>query len=310
VLFYTGRMTPLLRRPTGSCGLRKSLYAATLAGCLLLIPAPAAVAHDELTESEPAPNSSWEEPPQLLSLSFSGDVVSLGAQVQVNGPLGSATEGDLVVEGRHLHQELSAAAGAGDYEVIWRATSTDGHPLSGSFGYTVLATDADSSATQTDRAHDPDDTDGEDVPDSATDLESTHAVDPKPTDTEDDEPTDTSDAESTHTEDAESTQTGDSESTQPEDSESTQPEGSESTPTGDSEEASTQDSEDTVTQDSGASSTSTVPTGQADKAARTDAVVIASEPRSAGGMAPWMWALIAVALVAVAGVGTAAVRRR
>lgn len=258
-----------------------------LAGVLLLLGIPPAFAHDELTESEPEPNSSLEEPPPQLTLSFSGDLATLGAQVQVNGPLGSATEGDPVTEGGQVHQDLSAAGGPGDYEVIWRATSRDGHPISGSFGYTVLGTDEDSDATQTERSHDPDDAESEDSPASETkDPESTH--------TEDSEPTSTEGSEPTESEDSEPTGTGDSADT------STQ----------DSEDTSSQDADDTATQDSEDAATSTAPAAEADQAARSDAVVIASEPNSAGGMAPWMWALIGVALVALAGVGTVAMRRR
>lgn len=274
-----------------------------LAGVLLLLGIPPAFAHDELTESEPEPNSSLEEPPPQLTLSFSGDLATLGAQVQVNGPLGSATEGDPVTEGGQVHQDLSAAGGPGDYEVIWRATSRDGHPISGSFGYTVLGTDEDSDATQTERSHDPDDAESEDSPASETkDPESTH--------TEDSEPTSTEGSEPTESEDSEPTGTGDSADTSTQDSEPTETGDSEDTSTQDSEDTSSQDADDTATQDSEDAATSTAPAAEADQAARTDAVVIASEPNSAGGMAPWMWALIGVALVALAGVGTVAMRRR
>lgn len=303
-LFYTGRMTPLPRRSVGSCGPRRSAYAAMLAGVLLLVGVPAAVAHDELTESEPAPNASLEKPPEQLRLSFSGDLATLGAQLQVNGPLGSATEGDPVIEGSQVRQKLNAAGGSGDYEAVWRATSQDGHPISGSFGYTVLpAADEDSDPTQTESTPGPGTGESEDP-------ESTHTDDPESTRTEDSDPTQTDDPESTHTEhsDPGSGDSNHSESTHTQDLEPTQTGDSEDASTQDSADASPQDADDTATQDSEAASTTQ--TEEADKAARTDAVVIASEPNSAGGVATWMWALIAVALVALAGVGTVAVRRR
>lgn len=113
---------------------------ALVAVCLVLLgPAPGALAHDELTDTDPAAGETLEQNPQELVLSFSGEVTALGARVEVSGPLGSVVDGEPQIEGSRLRQPLSTDAPPGDYEVAWRVTSQDGHPISGTFDYTVLA---------------------------------------------------------------------------------------------------------------------------------------------------------------------------
>lgn len=122
---------------------------AALVALLLLAPAGAASAHDQLTGSEPADGATVDEPPEEVVLTFSGEIAELGAQVVVADPDGATvSDGDPEVVGTEVTQALVADLPAGDYDVTWRVTSEDGHPISGTFGFTV-AEGADSSAEET-----------------------------------------------------------------------------------------------------------------------------------------------------------------
>lgn len=109
---------------------------AALVAALLLVPLGSASAHDQLTGSEPADGETVEQAPEELVLTFSGEIAQVGAQVRVTGPDGeTVSDGDPQVEGTELTQALQADRPAGAYEVTWRVTSQDGHPISGTFGF-------------------------------------------------------------------------------------------------------------------------------------------------------------------------------
>lgn len=101
-----------------------------------------AAAHDDLVGSEPTDGDTAEEGPDSLVLTFSGTVSELGTQVVVTGPEGSpVTEGEPTVDRDRVEQDLADDLPAGEYTVLWRVTSEDGHPISGSLGFTVTGGD-------------------------------------------------------------------------------------------------------------------------------------------------------------------------
>ncbi len=130
------------RSPVPYAGWRRVLSVlASLAlalGALLVAPS-AALAHDELVGSQPEDGDTLEAPPEEITLTFSGAIASLGAQVVVTGPEGEVAAGDPRVEGVEVVQAVAPDAPAGDYTVVWRVTSQDGHPISGEFDYEVTA---------------------------------------------------------------------------------------------------------------------------------------------------------------------------
>ncbi|MGD8150613.1 copper resistance CopC family protein [Ornithinimicrobium sp. Y1694] len=105
---------------------------------LFLLPGQVASAHDVLLDSDPAEGATLDEAPTTMTLTFSGQITDLGAQISVTGGsgAGSLVAGPPRVEGTRLVQDL-AEMGPGDYEVLWRVTSEDGHPISGSFSFEV-----------------------------------------------------------------------------------------------------------------------------------------------------------------------------
>lgn len=121
-----------------------ALAAALLAAFLVLFSPLSASAHDALVSSSPAADSSVETVPSDLTLTFSAKLIDgEGAtEVVVTDPSGATvTEGPATVDGAIVTQPLSGSGPAGAYHVVWKVVSSDGHPTSGEFSFTVTAGD-------------------------------------------------------------------------------------------------------------------------------------------------------------------------
>ncbi|WP_217184349.1 copper resistance protein CopC [Streptomyces sp. AC495_CC817] len=115
--------------------------AATLLTAFLILFAPlSASAHDALLTSSPEADSTVETLPGELTLTFSNKLIDgAGAtEVVVTDAEGTTvTDGAATVNGAVVTQPLVAEAAAGAYHVIWKIVSSDGHPTSGEFDFTV-----------------------------------------------------------------------------------------------------------------------------------------------------------------------------
>ncbi|MGC5584417.1 copper resistance CopC family protein [Ornithinimicrobium sp. W1679] len=150
-----------------------------LATLLLLVPG-AAQAHDQLTGTDPVDGAVLTEAPEALTFTFSGEVAPVGAQVAVTtGPGQDHLVGEPVVDGRAVVQEVTGMVD-GTYEVAWRITSSDGHPISGTLGFTVTTGDGADAAGGAGGAaaqdYSPDGTDGS-TPAGGTTDDGTAAAD-------------------------------------------------------------------------------------------------------------------------------------
>lgn len=117
-----------------------ALAAALLTAFLVLIAPLSASAHDSLTASSPEAGSTVDTLPAELTLTFSAKLIDgEGAtEVVVTDPSGaSVTDGAATVNGAIVTQPLVAEAAAGLYTVTWRVVSSDGHPISEEFEFTV-----------------------------------------------------------------------------------------------------------------------------------------------------------------------------
>lgn len=123
----------------------RGLGALLLAVAALLGASTAASAHDTLTDSSPAEGDTLTEAPSEVRLTYSATILELGAAVEVTDADGDSwPTGELVVDGPHVTVPLPEELPNGAYEVTWRVTSSDGHPISGVIPFTVAA-----SATET-----------------------------------------------------------------------------------------------------------------------------------------------------------------
>lgn len=116
--------------------------AALLAGLLLfaafLLGAPAASAHDQLVGSDPAANATLDTAPDSVTLTYSADLTRIGNVVTVTDSHGTTvSQGETAVDGTHVTQKITPGAGDETYTVNWRVVSSDGHPIEGSYAFTV-----------------------------------------------------------------------------------------------------------------------------------------------------------------------------
>lgn len=114
--------------------MRRVLVLLLALGAFLSFPATA-TAHDVLEKTTPAEGTTVARLPESVVMTFSDQPLALGLQVVVRGPGGDVAAGTPTVEGHTITQRLAATAPGGDYTVLFRVTSTDGHPVSGSFSF-------------------------------------------------------------------------------------------------------------------------------------------------------------------------------
>ena len=122
-----------------------TLAALVLGTGLTLAVASPAQAHDELVSSYPEADSTVTGSPAEITLSFSGELIAgmQSAAVEVIAPDGQNIATDAPSEdGTSITQHLAPNPPAGLFTVRWKVVSSDGHPISGEYTYTVAPTDA------------------------------------------------------------------------------------------------------------------------------------------------------------------------
>lgn len=106
---------------------------------LLLLGTGSASAHDQLVSTSPKDGGTVATTPTKVVLTFSDKVISVGTELVVTGPDGPVQQGRPSLDGHTVTQPLVPGSPAGRYTVTWRATSKDGHPVSGTFTFTSSA---------------------------------------------------------------------------------------------------------------------------------------------------------------------------
>lgn len=114
------------------------LAAALAAAALLLVPASPAAAHNSLTATTPAKDAELDTAPteitlkflQKLDPAFTTIVLSDAAEQKVptSEPVVTGAEGTISIDGTLAN---------GTYTVAYRVVSADGHPVQGSYAFTV-----------------------------------------------------------------------------------------------------------------------------------------------------------------------------
>lgn len=110
----------------------------------ILIPAFAAapaMAHDTLESTVPAGNTTVTAAPGAVSLTLSEsplDASQLNLSViTVTDEAGKTlSDGNVTVDGATISTAIAGGAN-GIYKVLWRTVSSDGHPIEGSYSFTV-----------------------------------------------------------------------------------------------------------------------------------------------------------------------------
>jgi methionine-rich copper-binding protein CopC len=118
--------------------------AVTLAVAALLVgSATAAQAHNILVGTSPAGGSTAKVVPSAVMLTFNEPALAIGTEIIVTGPAGQEQSGAAVLVNNTVTEHLQPGSPAGQYKVIWRVTSADGHPVSGRFSFTAASPSPD-----------------------------------------------------------------------------------------------------------------------------------------------------------------------
>lgn len=130
--------------------LRGAVRATLAAGLVALAVggyAATAWGHDQLIATVPADGEQLTQPPAQVRLEFTAEVLTLGTTVLVTDSTGrQVTPRSNSVQGTTVVVDLPELP-PDDYRVAWRVVSTDGHPISGSFAFTVGQAGSPSPAT-------------------------------------------------------------------------------------------------------------------------------------------------------------------
>jgi len=119
--------------------LSAAVAALALAVVAVLTTASPALAHDALIGSDPADGSTVAALPAQLTLTFSAEIADDpgASEMQVTDASGaSLADGAPSVSDNVLTQPLTGTA-SGVVTVLWKVVSSDGHPTSGQFTFTV-----------------------------------------------------------------------------------------------------------------------------------------------------------------------------
>ncbi|WP_433475217.1 copper resistance CopC family protein [Spirillospora sp. CA-142024] len=114
--------------------LRAAAGAAAVGTALALTTVPAS-AHTTLTSADPAKNSTVAAPSQIV-LTY-GDPVRLPRVVVTDGSQKQYQAGTARAVDNKVTQAVGGALPNGEYTVGWRVVASDGHPVEGTYKFTV-----------------------------------------------------------------------------------------------------------------------------------------------------------------------------
>lgn len=140
---------------------RRFAVGMTAAAVAILATAAPASAHDELILSDPAAHAQLEAPPEQVTLTFSGQLLSLGDSltgaliVVVDDTGRDWVSGEVEVHGETATAPLGAQMPVAGYQVRWQVISEDGHPISGIIPFTIGDAEPLRTATPTPSAEPP-----------------------------------------------------------------------------------------------------------------------------------------------------------
>jgi methionine-rich copper-binding protein CopC len=116
---------------------------AALVGLLLvlagvLLGAPAAQAHNVLQSTDPAADSTVPVMPEVITLTFNEPVLGVGTTIMVHTfDQTMVNTGPPILLDNTVSQAVTGELPAGEYTVIYRVTSADGHPIEGEYRFTA-----------------------------------------------------------------------------------------------------------------------------------------------------------------------------
>lgn len=96
----------------------------------------AAAAHDSLLKSTPTDGAVLPAPPTAITLKFSNDQLDGAAKLAATSDSGQVSQlENVTVTGPTVSATWPTNLPAGTYRVAWRSAGSDGHVLTGEFGF-------------------------------------------------------------------------------------------------------------------------------------------------------------------------------
>ncbi|WP_433531110.1 copper resistance protein CopC [Micromonospora sp. CA-263727] len=124
------------------------LAAALAAAALLVPPASPAYAHNVLRKATPAQDAKLTAPPTKITLDFLQKLNPKFTTITLSDATEQkVTTGEPEVSGTKGTVTIDAPLANGTYTVAYRVVSTDGHPVQGSYKFTVADPDASAAPT-------------------------------------------------------------------------------------------------------------------------------------------------------------------
>ena len=134
----------------------RALRAIRFIAVVALVAAPSAAgAHGLLRSSSPAADSVLAAPPSEIRLTFTEAPELTFTRVRLMGPDGHVfTHPVRILPGNVAVARVEGRLKPGEYRVEWQTAGDDGHPVTGSFTFTVAAPPGDTSAAAVDSSTD------------------------------------------------------------------------------------------------------------------------------------------------------------
>ena len=107
--------------------------------------------HASLLRSSPVANSHLAKPPESIRLVFSERIVPQLSQITLGRPDGGSTQLQVGTDAHDVHTLVGTVVGSlpsGRYKISWHVVSADGHPVGGTFAFSIEAR-SDSSRSPT-----------------------------------------------------------------------------------------------------------------------------------------------------------------
>lgn len=116
------------------------LYVTALSLCITLAAVSPALAHTEVSGTDPEEGAFLQRGPDRVSLTFDGPVEAEFSPLEVYDEQDERVDLDNARLGKEdtvLMVDLEEGLGAGEYTVEYRYTGLDGHPIEGSYDFGV-----------------------------------------------------------------------------------------------------------------------------------------------------------------------------
>ncbi|MFB9378629.1 copper resistance protein CopC [Kineococcus gynurae] len=133
-------MSRSLLRPTLSRLRPFALGLVLVTGGVIATATPSS-AHDRLVSSDPTDGASLATAPDRVTLTYNNEVLQVGSEIGLSTAAGDPVPTDpATVDGKTVSVPWPAGQGGGEYTVVWRVVSSDGHPIDGTLRFSVAGT--------------------------------------------------------------------------------------------------------------------------------------------------------------------------